>query len=133
MTTHPPKPPPRVVTKPHTERSDNTYLEGGLLRHIPVCVLWPAVLTLSVCCRMSGLRDCFRPAIPCTHTEYVPASTVLRLSPIVLVVWPVVVLVVRLVVVWVQQRPRHVGRGLLAGVPALGFGWLVGAGFAGHR
>jgi hypothetical protein len=37
-----------------------------------------------------------------------------------------------LVVVWVQQRPRHFGRGLLAGVPALGFGWLA-AWFAGHR
>ncbi len=33
---------------------------------------------------------------------------------------------------WVQQRPRHFGRGLLAGVPALGFGWLA-AWFAGHR
>ncbi len=30
-----------------------------------------------------------------------------------------------------QQRPRHFGRGLLAGVPALGFGWLA-AWFAGH-
>ena len=129
MIQHPPKPPPRVVTKPHTERSDNTYLEGGQLRHIPVCVLWPAVLTLSVCCWLSGLRDCFRPAIPYTHTGYVPASTHRRQSPIVLVVW----LVVLLVVVWVQQTARRLGRAVLAGVPALGFGWLVGAGFARHR
>ena len=130
--THNPEPhtpPLRVVTKPHTERSNNTYLEGGQLRHIPACVLWLAVLTLSVSRWLSGLRDCFRPAIPCTHTGYVPASTHRRQSPIVLIVWPCVLVVV----VWVQQTARRLGRAVLAGVPALGFGWLVGAGFAGHR
>ena len=27
--------PPRVVTKPHTENKHYTYLEGGVLQHIP--------------------------------------------------------------------------------------------------
>jgi hypothetical protein len=84
---NPPKPPLKVVTKPHTERSDNTYLEGWALRHTTGqrsrrlgrhAERFPLV---------SGLRDCFQPAKPHTHAGYVPASIVLRLSP---TVWPCV-------------------------------------------
>ena len=33
-------PPPRVVTKPHIERSDNTYIGAGSPRHTPRTYVW---------------------------------------------------------------------------------------------
>jgi hypothetical protein len=113
MIHHPHKPPLRVVTKPHTERNDNTYLEGGLARHTTGAWFWPAMLTLSVFRRLSGLRDCFQPCIPHTHAGYVPASMVLRLSPIVRVGVLALLVGVRLlllVVVGVRQTARRLGR-----------------------